>query len=49
MKEASKLTCATSKLGIYWKSIDWKKVNKEVKQLQMRIAKAVKVRKMEQG
>ena len=42
MKEASKLTCATSKLGIYWKSIDWKKVNKEVKQLQMRIAKAVK-------
>lgn len=45
MKEVSKLTCATPKLGVHWKSINWKKMNKEVKQLQMRIAKAVKEEK----
>ena len=45
MKEEQKLTCATPKLGVRWNSIDWKKVNKEVKQLQMRIAKAVEEKK----
>ena len=45
MKEVAKLTCATPKLGIYWNSIDWKTVNVEVKQLQMRIAKAVEQKK----
>ena len=37
MKEVSKLTCAAPKLGIYWKSVNWKKMNKEVKQLQTRL------------
>ena len=45
MKEVAKLTCATPKLGIYWNSINWKAVNIEVKQLQMRIAKAVEEKK----
>lgn len=37
-----RLTGATSNLGTYWKSINWKKVKAEVKRLQMRIAKAVR-------
>lgn len=46
MTEVAKLTGATPKLGVYWKSIGWIKVNKEVRQLQMRIAKAVSEGKM---
>ena len=42
MTGAVRLTGATPCLGNYWKSIDWKKVRREVKRLQMRIAKAVR-------
>jgi RNA-directed DNA polymerase len=41
MTEVAKLTGATPYLGKHWKSIDWKKVQAEVRRLQMRIAKAV--------
>lgn len=41
MTEVEKLTGATPYLGTYWKSINWKKVEAEVRRLQRRIAKAV--------
>ena len=40
MTEVDRLTGATSNLGTYWKTIEWDKVEFEVKRLQMRIAKA---------
>jgi RNA-directed DNA polymerase len=45
MTGVEKLTGATPYLGKHWKSIDWKKVQAEVRRLQMRIAKAVKEEK----
>ena len=41
MTGVEKLTGATPGLGKHWKSINWKKVQAEVRWLQMRIAKAV--------
>ena len=41
MTGVEKLTGATPYLGNHWKSIDWKKVQAEVRRLQVRIAKAV--------
>ena len=43
MTEVEKLTGATPGLGTHWKSINWKKVQAEVRRLQMRIEKAVAV------
>ena len=40
MTGVEKLTGATPYLGKHWKSIDWKKVQAEVRRLQVRIAKA---------
>ena len=40
MTEVDRLTGATSNLGTCWKTIEWDKVEFEVKRLQMRIAKA---------
>ena len=45
MTEVEKLTGATPYLGTYWKSINWKKVQAEVRRLQMRIAKAAAQKK----
>ena len=45
MTEVEKLTGATPYLGTYWKSINWKKVQTEVRRLQMRIAKAAAQKK----
>ncbi len=45
MTEVEKLTGATPYLGTYWKSINWKKVQTEVRRLQMRIAKAAAEKK----
>ncbi len=39
------LSGATSGLGTHWKTINWKRVENEVKRLQMRIAKAVREEK----
>jgi len=41
MTGVEKLTGATPYLGKHWKSVNWKKVQSEVRRLQMRIAKAV--------
>ena len=41
MTGVEKLTGATPYLGKCWNSIDWKKVQAEVRRLQVRIAKAV--------
>ncbi|MFW9872338.1 MAG: group II intron reverse transcriptase/maturase [Candidatus Thorarchaeota archaeon] len=40
MTGVARLTGATTNLGSYWKTINWDKVETEVKRLQMRIAKA---------
>ncbi len=45
MTEVAKLTGASTGMGTYWNSIDWKEVQSNVKRLQMRIAKAVRERK----
>lgn len=45
MTGVEKLTGATPYLGKHWKSVDWKKVQAEVRGLQMRIAKAVTEKK----
>jgi RNA-directed DNA polymerase len=45
MTGVEKLTGATPYLGKYWKSINWKKVQTEVRRLQIRIAKAVTEKK----
>lgn len=49
MKQANEgkiyLTGATSGLGTHWKAINWKRVENEVKRLQMRIAKAAREEK----
>jgi RNA-directed DNA polymerase len=42
MTGVEKLTGATPNLGSHWKTINWSKVEAEVKRLQMRIAKAVR-------
>jgi hypothetical protein len=41
MAVVEKLTGATLSLSEYWKSINWMKVEAEVRRLQVRIAKAV--------
>lgn len=45
MTGVEKLTGATPYLGKHWNSINWKKVQAEVRWLQMRIAKAVTEKK----
>ena len=42
MRAAQKQIHASSRHNLNWKSINWKKVGKKVKELQMRIAKAVR-------
>jgi RNA-directed DNA polymerase len=45
MRTAKKQIHASSHHSLNWKSINWKKVGKKVKELQMRIAKAVREKK----
>jgi RNA-directed DNA polymerase len=45
MRVATKKTHASPRQELDWKSIKWKKVKKKVKELQMRIAKAVRERR----
>ena len=45
MRAASKQIHASSHRHLNWKSVNWKKVEKKVNELQVRIAKAVRERK----
>lgn len=46
MRAAKKQIHASSRRVLKWTSINWKKVKKKVKELQMRIAKAVREGKL---